>query len=129
LRIVVAPDSFKGSLTSLEASSMIEQAILDIDPIIVVQTKPMADGGEGTLDALLDTASGERIPITCTGALGHPIETFYGIINNTTAVIEIAGINGLIQVPEDKRNPNYTTSYGVGEVIADALDRGCTSLM
>src|SRR5690625_3429058 len=89
----------------------------------------MADGGEGTLDFLLSTTRSEKVPITCTGPLGEKITTYYGITQFGTAIIEIANIAGLVQVPEEKRNPDETTTFGIGEVILDALDRGCQSLI
>ncbi|MTW85986.1 glycerate kinase [Virgibacillus dakarensis] len=129
MNIVVAPDSFKGSLTSVEASEIMKSAILNVDSGHSVTMKPMADGGEGTLESLLNATNGERIEVDCTGPLGDNITTSYGIINGKTAVIECANIVGLTQVPESKRNPDNTTTYGIGEVIIHALNRGCTSFI
>lgn len=129
MKIVIAPDSFKGSLTSLEVSKMMKKAIKDQYPNYVVITKPMADGGEGTIESILSATKGEKIPIQCTGALGEKIATTYAIIEQKTAVIECANIAGLTQVPMEKRNPDQTTTYGIGEAIIDALDKGCTSFV
>src|SRR5690625_2819533 len=129
MNIVIAPDSFKGSLTSIEVTDIMEKSIKEKYPSYFVIKKPMADGGEGTIDSLLSTTNGKRISIKCTGPLGEEIETTYVIVDSGTAVIECANIAGLIQVPVDKRNPDHTTSYGIGEVIIDALDKGCTSFM
>lgn len=129
MNIVVAPDSFKGSLTSIQASEIMKNAITTIDRDSHVTLKPMADGGEGTLDSLLAAADGKRIPITCTGPLGENIDTSYRIMSDDTAVIECASIAGITQVPEDKRDPDVTTTLGIGEVMLDALDRGCTSFV
>ena len=129
MNIVVAPDSYKGSLTSIQVSRIIETSILDINTNYNVITKPMADGGEGTLQALLTSTRGEIIPITCTGPLGNKINTTYAIVKSSTAIIEYASIAGLVQVPVNQRNPDFTTSFGIGEVIIDALDRGCTSFV
>ncbi|MGY0691446.1 glycerate kinase [Virgibacillus sp. FSP13] len=129
MNIVVAPDSFKGSLTSVEASEIMKSAIMNVDPSHFITIKPMADGGEGTLESLLNASDGERIDVKCTGPLGKNIITSYGIINSNTAVIECANIVGLTQVPENKRNPDNTTTYGIGEVITHALNRGCTSFI
>lgn len=129
MNIVIAPDSFKGSLTSIQASKIIEASILDINNNYKVMIKPMADGGEGTLQALLTAIQGEIIPVTCTGPLGHKINTTYAIVKSHTAIIEYASIAGLIQVPVDQRNPNFTTSFGIGEVMIDALNKGCTSFI
>ncbi|MGM8212929.1 glycerate kinase [Virgibacillus sp. W0430] len=129
MKIVIAPDSFKGSLSSLQASKIMKQAIKSVIPSSKIITKPMADGGEGTLGALLTARPGKLIPICVSGPLGEPISTTYAIIENNTAIIECAAISGLVQVPEEQRNPDNTTSYGIGEVIKDALDKNCTELI
>ncbi|MEN1968647.1 glycerate kinase [Lentibacillus sp. N15] len=129
MNIVIAPDSFKGSLTSAQAANTMRKAILEISPDCDVHMKPMADGGEGTLDALFSSSDDVRVPVTCAGPLGETISTSFGIVNKTTAIIECASIAGLTQVPEDKRNPDWTTSFGIGEVIKLALDKGCTSFV
>ena len=129
MHIVVAPDSFKGSLSSRQVASTIEQAILATKHSDTVTVKPMADGGEGTVDALLSSTKGKKVSITCTGPLGDRMNTYYAIMDDNTAVIEVANIAGLVQVPIDKRNPDVTTTYGVGEVILDALDKGCKSMI
>src|SRR5690625_4401940 len=130
MNIVIAPDSFKGSLTAIQVSNIIENAIMDYDEAYKVIKKPMADGGEGTIDAILSATTGEVIPINCTGPLGELIPTSYATIDDgQTAVIECARMAGLIQVPEDKRNPDRTTTYGIGETILAALDKGCTSII
>src|SRR5690625_1112659 len=129
MNIVIAPDSFKGSLTSIQVTNIIEKAILDDHPSFSVVKKPMADGGEGTIDALLSATKGKLVPVKCTGRLGENISTHYAIIEGNTAIIECASIAGLPQVTLNKRNPDHTTTYGIGEVIIDALDRGCTSFI
>ncbi len=129
MNIVVAPDSFKGSLSSVDVSRIMKSAIMDVNPESTVTMKPMADGGEGTLDSILKAKNGERIVVECTGALGIKITASYGMINSNTAVIECANIAGLTQVSDDKRNPDYTTTYGIGEVMIDAINRGCTSII
>ncbi|MFD1362122.1 glycerate kinase [Lentibacillus salinarum] len=126
MNITVAPDSFKGSLTSIQASEIMQKAIMEIDKSAQVTLIPMADGGEGTLESLLAATEGMRIPITCTGPLGEKVETSYAIVDSNTAIIECASIAGLVQVPEDKRDPDLTTTWGIGEVMLDALDRDCT---
>lgn len=112
MNIVVAPDSFKGSLTSIYASKIMERAIKTIDEDCHVSLKPMADGGEGTLESLFSASSGIRVPITCTGPLGEQIDTSYAIVDSNLAIIECASIAGLVQVPMDKRNPDVTTTLG-----------------
>lgn len=128
-KIVIAPDSFKDSLPATQAADIMKKAVCDVLTDCEVITKPMADGGEGTLDALLASSGGKRIPITCTGPLGKKIKTSYGIVNEKMAIIEYAIVAGLAQVPNSQRNPDYTTSFGVGEVMLDALDRGCTTFI
>lgn len=128
MNIVIAPDSFKGSLTSIQVTEIVEKAILDFNPTYSVVKKPIADGGEGTIDALLSATTGERIPFQCSGPLGDTIETYYAIVDQT-AIIECANIAGLVQVPVTERNPDNTTTYGIGEAILDALDRGCQSFI
>lgn len=129
MHIVIAPDSYKGSLSANEVAKTMEKAILSVDPYIKTTLKPMADGGEGTLDALETSIKGQQINISCTGPLGDKIETSYLIANSNIAIIEYAMIAGLTLVPEEKRHPDYTTSYGIGEVLIDALNRGCTSFL
>ncbi|WP_174612919.1 glycerate kinase [Virgibacillus ihumii] len=129
MNILLAPDSYKGSLTSIQVANTMERAILSLNNKAIVESKPMADGGEGTVDALLSSVGGQQVEVTCTGPLGEKINTYYAILKDNTAVIEIANIAGLIQVPQAKRNPDMTTTYGLGEVISDALDRGCTSFI
>ncbi|MFZ3576939.1 glycerate kinase [Virgibacillus sp. DJP39] len=127
--IVIAPDSFKDSLTASQAANIMQRAVLDIFPNCNVTKKPMADGGEGTLETLLESSDSRRVPINCTGPLGDKIETTYGIVDKNTAIIEYAAIAGLDLIPSNQRNPDITTSYGVGEVILDALAQGCTSII
>lgn len=129
MNVVVAPDSFKGSLSSINASKIMRSAIMDVKSNSSVIMKPMADGGEGTLDSILNVKNGNRIIVECSGPLGNKITTSYGIIDGNTAIIECANIAGLTQVPPNKRNPDYTTTYGIGEVIIDALNRDCTSII
>ncbi|SHF75267.1 glycerate kinase [Ornithinibacillus halophilus] len=129
MNIVLAPDSFKGSLTSTQATSIMQRAIESLNQNHNIIQKPMADGGEGTVDALLAASNGTKIPIECTGPLGDKITTYYAIIDNNTAVMEVANIAGLTQVPAHKRNPDNTTTYGLGEVMKNALDRGCNSFI
>jgi len=129
MNIVLAPDSFKGSLTARQAAWIMKQAIKDLNENYEVIMKPMADGGEGTLETLLTATNGKKIPVTCTGALGDSVETFYAIQDETTAIIEGATIAGLLQVPLHQRNPRHTTTFGIGEVMQDALTQGCTSFI
>lgn len=129
MKIVLAPDSFKGSLSSSEVTQVMERAIKDVDATHTVVSKPMADGGEGTIEAMLISRKGRKVNVRCTGPLGEPVESSYVLFNSNEAVIELAEIAGLTLVPTSKRNPDHTTTYGLGEVILDAIDRGAKSIM
>ncbi|WP_161890809.1 glycerate kinase [Pontibacter russatus] len=130
MKIVVAPDSFKGSLTAKEAGLTIQTAFEKEIPGVRVAVVPMADGGEGTLDALVFATNGKKIAATATGPLGEQAQTHYGILGDgKTAVIEMAQVAGLPMVPANRRNPLLTTTYGVGELIAAALDKGIRSFI
>ena len=125
MNIIVAIDSFKGSLTSLQAGTAAEQVILRALPDATVSVRPVADGGEGTVAALVSGLQGKYVTIPVTGPLGQPVEATYGILPDQTAVIEMAEAAGLPLVPTEARNPMKTTTYGVGELIRHALDQGC----
>ncbi|WP_246939333.1 glycerate kinase [Bacillus pinisoli] len=125
MNIIIAPDSFKGSVSAIEAGAAIKKGILSEVPDAVVDVIPMADGGEGTLDTLLFATNGKRFQVEATGPLGKIIDTQYGVLGDEqTAVIEMALISGLPMVPEEKRNPFFTTTYGIGEVILQAVNDG-----
>lgn len=126
MRIVTAIDSFKGSMTSMEAGMAVAEGIHRVDPDAEVCVRPLADGGEGTVEALVAGMGGVRRQVQVTGPLDAPVICEYGVIDGThTAVIEMAGAAGITLVPDAQRNPLYTTTYGVGEVIRDAISRGC----
>ncbi len=126
LRVVIAMDSFKGSLTSLEAGNAVKQGILAVHPDACVLVRPAADGGEGTVEALTGGHSVDIHHITVTGPLGDPTECMYRVIPESgTAILEMSAAAGLTLVPPDRRNPLYTTTYGVGEMIRDAIGKGC----
>lgn len=129
MKIIVAPDSYKGSLSANEVAEIIEKGINRSIPSAEVILKPMSDGGEGMLDGLIEALDGEKIELTCKGPLGNEITTHYGVINEDTAIIEIAEICGLTLVPKTKRNPENTTTFGVGEAIIDSLDRNIKKII
>lgn len=128
-KILVAVDSFKGSMTSLEAGNAIEKGIKSILPDTEVRVRPVADGGEGTTEALIYGRNGvSRERCSVTGSLGDKITAEYTIYNaadGRTAVMEMAAAAGLPLVPEGQRDPMHTTTYGVGEMINDAVSKGC----
>ena len=126
MRIVVAMDSFKGSLSSEEAGNAVKAGILKADPDAVVDVLPLADGGEGTVHAIVSAAGGEPVQVDVTGPLGDAVSCEYGIIHGgRTAVMEMCSAAGLTLIPEAERDPRFTTTYGVGEMIRDAINRGC----
>ncbi|MFB1082190.1 glycerate kinase [Jeotgalibacillus sp. JSM ZJ347] len=129
MKVVIAPDSFKGSISAERAAAVISRSVKAIHPNAKVVLKPMADGGEGTLDALLAATDGEKVPFICRGPLGETRESFYLKLRDGTAVIEGAEISGLPLVPEAMRNPDNTTSYGIGEAISHAVGNGATSIL
>lgn len=125
MKIVIAPDSFKESLSALEIANEIEAGFREIFPQAEYCKLPAADGGEGTVDAMIAATAGRRIDVRVTGPLGEPVAAHYGLLgDNETAIIEMASASGLGLVPNEQRNPLRTTSYGTGEMIRDALERG-----
>ncbi|OIJ11805.1 glycerate kinase [Anaerobacillus alkalilacustris] len=130
MKIVIAPDSFKESLSALEVAESIEKGFKRVISDAEYVKVPMADGGEGTVQSLTDATGGEIISKTVTGPLGEPVDAFFGILGNkTTAVIEMAAASGIHLVPVEKRNPLLTTTKGTGELIAAALDHGVNHII
>ena len=126
MKIVVAIDSLKGSLSSLEAGEAIKNGVLRAIPDADVCVRPLADGGEGTVEALTLGMGGKLESTEVTGPLGEKVNCLYGILEESkTAIIEMSGAAGITLVPDAKRNPLHTTTYGVGEVIKDAISKGC----
>ena len=125
MRIVIAPQSLKGSLTAAQAGRAIAQGVRAVYPQAEIAIVPVADGGEGTVQALVDATDGKIIQHSVTGPLGEPVMAFYGILGDgRTAAIEMAAASGLPLVPPERRDPRITTTYGVGELILAALERG-----
>lgn len=130
MKIVVAVDSFKGSLSSLEAGSAISEGIHRVMDDVEVVVRPLADGGEGTVEALALGMNGRIENIKVTGPLSDMVEASYGIIDETkTAIIEMSAAAGITLVAEPDRNPLNTTTYGVGEMISDAINKGCRNFI
>ena len=126
MKVTIAIDSLKGSLTSMEAGYAISEGITRVFPDAEVCVRPLADGGEGTVDALVRGMDGIYKKVKVTGPLGEKGEATYGIIEETkTAIMEMSQAAGITLVPDEKRNPLYTTTYGVGEMIMDAIQNGC----
>ncbi|HHV56968.1 MAG TPA: glycerate kinase [Firmicutes bacterium] len=130
MRVVIAPDSFKGSLSAWEAAEAMAAGVRRLWPQAETVLVPMADGGEGTTEALVRATGGRLQEKTVTGPLGEPVRAGFGILGDgETGVIEMAAAAGLYLVPEERRDPRVTTTYGVGELIRAALDAGCRRLV
>src|SRR6266700_2572344 len=126
MRIIIAPQSLKGSLTAAEAGQAIAAGVETVYPEAEIDIVPIADGGEGTVQALVDATGGQIVEQTVTGPLGEPVNAFFGLLGDgRTAAIEMAACAGLPLVPPALRDPRITTTYGVGELIMAALDQVC----
>ena len=130
VKIVIAPQGFKGNLTALQVSQAIDNGIRRVVPSVITAIVPMADGGEGTMQALVDAIGGEMIPVEVTDPLGGRVIAHFGLLSDkVTGVIEMAAASGLNLVPPQKLNPLLTTTYGTGELILAAFERGCRKLI
>ena len=129
-KVVIASDSFKGSLTSLEVADSVEKAVHEVFPGCDVVKVNVADGGEGTMDALQQTLGGARVSLTVSDPLGRPIEAYYVILDDgVTAVLEMSVASGLPLLSQEERDPSKTSTFGTGELIRDALGKGCTRFL
>jgi len=124
MKIVIAIDSFKGCASSSELSDAIKEGILNVYPNPEIIICPIADGGEGTVEALSSLDNSKTILVSCSNALGEPISAKYLILKNKTAVIEMSSASGLELIPKEDRDPNIASSYGTGELIKDAISKG-----
>ena len=130
MKIVTAIDSFKGSMTSIEAGMAVAEGVHRVDPDAQVVVRPLADGGEGTVEALVTGMNGKYQTVTVSGPLGKPVDCVYGMIEESgTAVIEMSGASGITLITAEERNPLYTTTYGLGEVIREAIGNGCRKFL
>ncbi|MFC2012825.1 glycerate kinase [Chloroflexota bacterium] len=130
MKIIIAPDSFKGNLSALQVAQAISAGVKRAIPDAEIIMVPMADGGDGTTQALIDAVGGEMLTATVTGPLGEPVSAQWGRLNDkTTGVIEMATASGFNLVPPQKRNPLAATTYGTGELILAALEAGCRKLI
>ncbi|MFZ5814416.1 MAG: glycerate kinase [Bacillota bacterium] len=130
MKIVIAPDSYKGSMTAAEVAEAMGRGVRRLWPEAEVDLVPMADGGEGTVQALVDATGGRLVTATVRGPLGEPVEAAFGLMGDgETAVIEMAQASGLPLVPPERRNPLITSTYGTGELIRHALDLGAKRLI
>jgi glycerate kinase len=125
MKVVVAIDSMKGSLSSMEAGNAIKEGILRVKPNAEIVVKPLADGGEGTTDALLEGLVGEKVSVTVTGPMGKSVETYYGYLNEKMlAIMEMASAAGITLVNDLEKNPMLATTFGLGEMIKHAILKG-----
>ncbi|MGE3819399.1 MAG: glycerate kinase [Isosphaeraceae bacterium] len=125
MRVVIAPDKFRGSLSAMEAAAAMARGVSLAEPSAIVEEIPMADGGEGTIDALVTSTRGSYQEVQVTGPLGAPVLARYGLLGDgRTAVIEMATASGLALVPKSARDPSRTTTRGTGELVLHALDSG-----
>ena len=130
MKIVIAPDSYKESLSALDVATAIEQGFREIYPDAEYVKLPVADGGEGTVEAMVAATQGYQVEVTVTGPLGEPVAAFYGLSGDKQcAFIEMAAASGLESVPSARRNPLLTTSWGTGELIRHALDAGVKQII
>ncbi|MEX2415184.1 MAG: glycerate kinase [Paenibacillaceae bacterium] len=132
MKIVIAPDSFKGSITAIEAAKAMERGVKRCFPQAETIKVPIADGGEGTMDSLVMSTGGRTIEVRVTGPLGEYVDAAYGLLqlqSGNVAVIEMAKASGLTLIATDKRSPLTATTYGTGELIKRALDDGCRSFI
>ncbi|MFT5873516.1 MAG: glycerate kinase [Clostridium sp.] len=130
MKIVIAPDSYKGSLTAQVVADCMERGIKKIYPKAYIVKIPMADGGEGTVQSLVDGTEGKIIKVEVKGPLLKEVKAFYGILGDgKTAVIEMAAASGLPLITKEEGNPMKTTTYGTGQLIKNALDRGCRNII
>lgn len=130
MRIVIAPDSFKGCLSALNVALAMSRGVQRVYPESVIDLIPMADGGEGTVEAILSAVRGEKIEINVTDPLGRSIGASYGLIDEGgTAIIEMAAASGLTLLNNEERNPRLTSTQGTGELIRDALERGVKKIL
>ncbi|PKU96813.1 glycerate kinase [Bifidobacterium pseudolongum] len=130
MKIIIAPDSFKRCMSARQAAEAMEHGVHHVLPDAECVLVPMADGGEGTVQSLVDATGGTLLEATVTGPLGTPVHAQYGMLGDgCTAVIEMAAASGIGYVDETTRDPRITTTYGVGELILDALDHGVTAFI
>ncbi len=129
MRVLVAPDSFKESLTAAQAARAIARGVAAACPGAEIVELPLADGGEGTVDALVNAEKGQFVTTTVTGPLGQPVEARWGMLPGGRAVMEMAAASGLALVPSSRRDPLVTTTYGTGQLLAEAVKRDCRSII
>ena len=129
LSVVIAPDSFKGSASSRELGELLEQGVRRVAPDARITRFPIADGGEGTVEALVSALDGELISLEVTGPIGEPVVAHYGMVGSDTAVIEMAEASGITLIDQNSANARRASTMGVGQVILDAVSRGARHVL
>jgi glycerate kinase len=130
MHILIAPDKFKGTLSARQACDAIARGVRRADSHATLDLCPLSDGGEGFVDAMVGAVDGERIRVRVTGPLPEmKVDAVYALVRDSTAVIELACCAGLALLPRSERNPMYTTTFGVGETIVDAVARGAKRVL
>lgn len=129
MKIVVACDKYKGSLSAVEVCNIIKSAIVDADKRMEVAIKPMADGGEGTVETMVESLGGKMVAVPVRGPLDKEVMAQYGIIGDGTAVIEMSSASGIALMEKSSLNPMETTTYGTGQLIDNALQKGCSRII
>ena len=130
MKVIISPDSFKGSVSAIEVAKSIEEAILTVEPTAKTVTMPVADGGEGTIEAIASCVQTEIHEMAVCGPMGEEAMAYYATIDNgETAIVEMAQASGLPMVPVEERNPLVSTTYGTGELMKAALDNGCKKMI
>ena len=130
MKVVIAVDSFKGSLCSLEAGNAVAEGIKRVNENIETEVCPLADGGEGTVQALVDATGGRIIDLKVCDPLLREVDSFYGILGDgNTAIIEMAAASGINLLRCNELNPLITSTYGTGQIINDAIERGCKNII
>lgn len=129
MNVLILPDSFKNCLTSVEVGDALAEGVLRVFPDAVVRKFPVADGGEGTVDAFVAAANGKKIACKAHDALGREINAFYGLLPDGTAVVEMAAASGIERISDKERNPLVASTFGTGEVIAKALEQGVKKIV
>lgn len=130
MHIVIAPDSFKDCMEAADVAKYLSEGILLVDPEVTIESIPVADGGEGFVKAMLSALGGEKIVVTVSDPIGRDIEAYYGILTDgTTAIIEMASASGIEHLTTEELNPLITSTYGTGQLMKDAMLRGCKKLI
>ena len=129
MKIIIAPDSFKGNMRAATVCDIIRRAFLQEMPNAEIITLPMADGGEGTVEAVVESTGGTLHSVTVTGPLGDPVEAQYGLLPDGTAIMEMASASGIELISTDQLNPMNTSTFGTGELLKHLLQTGHTHIV